>query len=315
MNSEYRQFDWSGVFGFNYQPSYGRDVLEIWLYKYDAAQIVRELKTGKKYFPKMNAVRLWLSYQPFYYDSVLFMKHFEEVLAICAELNLKAIPVLFNNWHSFPPFGGIAPEMIGYWFKAYGQSGTAPNYLFKPYLDMLWGTYSQDERILAWDICNEPYNNYCPEIDEWLFHTWQWGKNMKVGQPISVSLQADISQLRKCQDFSDIFMIHPYFAKEQNIQEILSFTQSLGKSVLATECCWGSMDDAQRVEYIRNDLSILSTNKIGFLPHALQESLVADLHRPQYAPFGITSSASYMAFINMDGGLRKGHEAYNEYCR
>jgi hypothetical protein len=52
--------------------------------------------------------------------------------------------------------------------------------------------------------------NACPEIAEWLSHTWQWGKNMKVGQPISVSLQADISQLRKCQDFSDLFMIHPY---------------------------------------------------------------------------------------------------------
>jgi hypothetical protein len=138
---------------------------------------------------------------------------------------------------------------------------------------------------------------------------------MKVSQPISVSLHAAISQLRECQDFSDLFMIHPYLAKEQDIREIVSFAQSLGKGILATECCWGSMNDDERVEYIHNDLSILSANNIGFFPHALQESLVADLHRPQYAPFGIISNASYMAFVNMDGSLRKGHGIYNEYCR
>ena len=46
------------------------------------------------------------------------------------------------------------------------------------------------------------------------------------------------------------------------------------------------------------------------MPHALQESLVDDLHRPQY---GVISSASSMHFVTMDGSLRPGHEVYNRF--
>jgi len=307
--------NWSKIAGFNYQPSYGCDALDIWLNKFDEEVIRRELTGGKSCFPAMNTVRLWLSHEPFYRNPELFIDHFEKVLSICGKLSLQAIPVLFNNWHSFPEFGGISPELIHYWFKEYGQMGDSTNYLFKPYLDAIWSRYTTDNRILAWDLCNEPYNNFCPEMAEWLAHTYRWGKRMDVRQPISVSLQSDLAQLRECRDFCDVFMIHPYFTTEENILEVLAYAKACGKGCIATECCWGSLDDEARVAFIRNDLSILSAHGIGFLPHALQESKVGDLHRPRYAAFGIVSSASYMAFINMDGSLRPGHGVYNEYCQ
>ncbi len=45
--------------------------------------------------------------------------------------------------------------------------------------------------------------------------------------------------------------------------------------------------------------------------HALQHSLVADLH---YAAYGPVGSRRRLHFVNPDGSLRKGHEAFNEYC-
>jgi hypothetical protein len=84
--------------------------------------------------------------------------------------------------------------------------------------------------------------------------------------------------------------------------------------VLATECCWGAIEDMERVKNIQSDLDTLVSQEIGFLAHALYESYVADLHRPEFNPFHIVSSASYMAFLNMDGSLRAGHDIFNRYC-
>ena len=49
---------------------------------------------------------------------------------------------------------------------------------------------------------------------------------------------------------------------------------------------------------------------IGFMPHVLHESLVADCHRAQ---FGVLSSASSMHFIAMYGSLRPGHDVFNRF--
>ena len=46
----------------------------------------------------------------------------------------------------------------------------------------------------------------------------------------------------------------------------------------------GPNDDATRVQYVRHDLTLLSQAGIGFLPHALHHSPVADLHRPVPGP-------------------------------
>ena len=50
---------------------------------------------------------------------------------------------------------------------------------------------------------------------------------------------------------------------------------------------------------------------IGFLPHALQESLAEDLHRPE---FGRVGSPGFMAFVLMDGSVRPGHGIFNKYA-
>src|SRR5688572_9315911 len=53
--------DWAKIRGFNYQPSYGRTGFELWQ-EFDAKIIETELARGKKYFPQMNALRWWQSW-------------------------------------------------------------------------------------------------------------------------------------------------------------------------------------------------------------------------------------------------------------
>ena len=54
----------SEVRGFNYHPSFSHDSLEDWLL-FDEAIWRRELTIGKQMFPKMNTIRIWLSWSAF----------------------------------------------------------------------------------------------------------------------------------------------------------------------------------------------------------------------------------------------------------
>ncbi len=302
---------WEQVRGFNYQPSFGRTGLEIWTSQFDEAVVDRELGLGRKHFPGMNSVRLWLSHDAYFKDPDRFACNFEAVLKACERHRLVAIPTLFNNWHSIPDFGGISTEMISYWFSSYGQEGQAPHYVFRPYLELLFRDHAADARILAWDLCNEPFNNGRDVYLGWLRHTYQVAKDLGARQPIGVSVAASLEHLRLVEPFSDVLMIHPYFAPQVSWDAVQAFAAEKGKALLATECCWGALEDARRAEIAEADFKTLRQQKIGFLAHALHESCVADLHRPQY---GVISSAEYMAFINMDGSLRAGHEVFNRYA-
>ena len=301
---------WQDVRGFNYQPSFGRTGVEIWIDRFDGAAVERELGLGRKYFPGLNTVRLWLSHDAYFKDPARFARNFEAVLSACEKHQIKAIPTLFNNWHSVPDFGGISTEMIGYWFAGFGNNGQAPNYVFRPYLEALFKTHAADSRILAWDLCNEPFNNGREVYVPWLRHTYQTAKALGAQQPVGVSVQASVEDLKLVEPFSDVLMIHPYFAPQAPWAALHDFARKTGKPVLATECCWGSLDDARRVAIVEADFKTLTEQKVGFLAHALHESYVADLHRPQY---GVISSAEYMAFIHMDGSLRAGHDVFNRY--
>ncbi|NLE51496.1 MAG: hypothetical protein GX613_08830, partial [Chloroflexi bacterium] len=53
--------NYAEIRGFNYQPSWGSTGFDIWR-RFDRDVMVLELDRGKRYFPAINALRLWLSY-------------------------------------------------------------------------------------------------------------------------------------------------------------------------------------------------------------------------------------------------------------
>jgi hypothetical protein len=62
---------------------------------------------------------------------------------------------------------------------------------------------------------------------------------------------------------------------------------------------------------MRYTLGELVERGIGFTVHALHHSLVADLHRDEYGPVG---HPECLHFIEADGRLRAGHDAFNEFA-
>jgi hypothetical protein len=327
--------DFSAVRGFNYQPSAGSTSFENWLYfRPDLFEL--ELRRGKQYFPQFNTVRYWLSWDAFVRKPCEFAKNFETALQIADSLGLRVIPCLFNRWHNpDDDNGGVYLDTI---IPGWGWS-YKPQF-YKEYFDRIVGEHRNDRRILIWDLCNEPfsYYKYLKDMGEipsfefaWLKEMYDYAKSFGLSQYISFSPHPMTGLLpsfeewegwfEKCSALMDVIIIHSYYIGEQNdtkkkaeFEKILNSYAALAKrqnkGIIASETCWGSLDDDWRAANIRYTMGELKKRGIGIIPHALHHSLVADLHLPEYGPVGAPGD---LRFINADGSLRKGHEVYNDF--
>ncbi len=311
--AETKDNPYSYVRGFNYQPSWSSSGHVLWR-SFHPDVFHRELAAGKRLFPAINTIRIRLSFDAFACGDAANQRdvasNFETALAIADSFGLKAIPVLFNNWHSVPDFGGIATEMIQYWMNEGDANHTMPSYIFMSYLDAFVGAHASDPRILLWDLCNEPFNSgVSPILLRWLESLYSKCKDLKVLAPVAVGIAPDEAHLALLSPVSDVLTIHPY-GNFKFLDAAIAYGERVRKPVLATECCWGSLDDKVRAGIVSRELGDLRARKLGFLAHVLHHSLVADCHRPQFGP---VSGAGYMAFIEADGSLRPHHDIFNQF--
>jgi hypothetical protein len=323
--------DYSAVRGFNYQPSWGTTSLENWL-QFDAGQFETELRRGKEHFPGINAVRYWLSWDAYFRRPDRFKAAFEEALAIADRLELKVVVCLLNRWHDVTGYdnGGVylenflQPESWAYYRPEY-----------QAYVEDLVGSFSGDQRIMVWDICNEPFSlvgltdRTRPLIDAemiWLTELFEGVKANDSVTPVGVSVHPNHGRegLERVIPISDVLLIHPYFqvpedqiwddaARAAFVDEVAMMVdvgRQAGLPELVTETCWGARSDAARVANVEFTLGTLTRFGLGFMPYALHHSGVADLHRPED---GFVGLAGYAAFLEKDGSLRPGHGVFNNY--
>jgi hypothetical protein len=308
----------SHINGFNYQPSWGHNGLTVWGDRFDAKKYREELTLGKKYFPKFNAVRMWLSWSAYRANPEQFVRNFQQAVDICGELDLLVVPVIFNRWPGNPLWDRVEKPEIAADFDA----------TFGPFIRALVVPMKGDLRLLVWDLCNEPYNEpaYAETETQWLGKVRAAVKQCDLEALTSIGTMPNVEQMRQCAHLQDILTPHLYFpvyvyppksipAKLEDstvpsnvIAVHFALAKQLGKAMMCTECCWSADDDAERAGIIRANLQALKEYKIGFFPHALHTSGVADLHK--YKEGGL-----YMPFILEDGSLRPGHDVYNEFAQ
>ncbi|MGD0093657.1 MAG: hypothetical protein ABSE73_27420 [Planctomycetota bacterium] len=316
--------DYTAVRGFNYQPSYGSSGLELWQ-KFDAALVDAEIGRGRAFFPRMNALRIWLSWDSFKRNPKRCGDNFETLLSIAHKHGATVMPVLFNRWHDAAlDYGGIYLDH----FLPRSSWVQQPD-MFTPYLEAIVGKHAADARVFAWDLCNEPFAYGRPpeEIPEivkaeyaWLEDVHRRCKKLGAKAPITVGIHPGHGRkgIEQIEPLSDLLSIHPYWtgpkhdkaAYERLLDEYVDFAGKVQKPVVASETCWGEIDDARRVEIIRYTLGELKKRRIGWLAYLLHHSLIADAHRPEFGPL---SGPGNLAFIEADGTLRPGHEIFNEF--
>ncbi|MDD4849162.1 MAG: hypothetical protein PHO10_00520 [Gemmiger sp.] len=322
----YGELAW--VRGFNYQPGYGSTSYENWRY-FDSDAIARELANGKRCFPRINTIRLWLSFGAWQRDPAGFAAHFEALLAICAGQGLRAVPCLFNRWHN------AFCDNDGLYLDDFAPG--APAHPWRNYLEAVLTAHRQDSRVLLWDLCNEPFachqtlralGSLADAEQNFLRQLASAARGVAPCQPLGISLSGqDIAAtLPLTAELCDVLLIHPYWMhgadpaqapaeKQQFLQQLdaqVAFARRADFPLLVTETCWGSVDPAWRQENIRFTLGALRQRQLGFLAHALCQSPVADLHPPSAGP--ILEDLGEFEFLDGAGQLRPGHAIFNDYC-
>lgn len=196
---------------------------------------------------------------------------------------------------------------------------------FTDYIEAIAKEFKDEEQILVFDICNEPFaygNNF--ELKdivekyelEWLRRIADLLRKSGVTQPIGVG-STGLEPMEIFDDFCDVYLTHLYYIGgpiEKFEGKVLSFVkeaQKNNKPLICSECCWGSLDDKNRSELIKGTLSTFKKYGVGFVAHALQYCGCTDLH--DITDGRLTENIGNLCFVNKDGSLRPYHEVFNEF--
>jgi endo-1,4-beta-mannosidase len=259
----------------------------------------------------MTAVRIWLPYNVYLVQPKKFLKDFAKFMDVIGKLKLRVMVVMFNAWHARLDFGGFRHESFS------KLKPETLNSTFR-FADVLLDRYAEDERIFAWDLCNEP--DYIDVYKPWLERLYHHIKARKEKTWLTVGTHT-VETLKAFESVSDLLSIHPYCNPKDSepnvddyngmVDQLVEIANKAGKPMIASEIGWGiDANDGARIERLHIELGACITHKTSFLIHALNHSPVADLHRPEYGPMG---RAGYMACIEKDGSLRAGHEIIRNY--
>jgi len=127
--------------GVNYYPQ-GRPWAEMWQY-WDGVQAERELRQARDQLG-INTIRVLLPYDISTSGKSAgkvtpeILRSLRELLQVAGSLNIRVIIALFDFYNGFPPPGSLEE-----------QDHIA-------YLETLIGNFVGDDRIIAWDVHNEP---------------------------------------------------------------------------------------------------------------------------------------------------------------
>ena len=197
-NSWYEEQPW--LVGCNFLPSSAINQLEMFQEDtFDKETIERELNWAKEL--GFNSLRVYL-HDLLWSEKNKFRKTFEKFLDICEERNIKPIIVLFDDCHRpYPKLGKQPLPVKGVHNSGWKQSpgmelvnqvdekkiDAKELNRIKEFVQGVLKNYSNDERILMWDIYNEPGQfGIGDKALRLLQYTWEWAHEIRPSQPLTV---------------------------------------------------------------------------------------------------------------------------------
>ena len=261
-NAWYAQQPW--LVGSNYIPKSAINQLEMWQEAtFDPAQIETELTWAEGL--GMNTMRVFLHDLLWQQDPAGFQKRVDRFLAIAAKHHIRPMLVLFDScWDPLPHLGPQHPPIPGVhnsgWVQSPGAAALADANQYprlKAYVQGVVRAFAKDDRILAWDVWNEPgadnagsYPNEELKIKDkvarvaaLLPQAFQWARAANPVQPLtsgvwSVDTSTDGGDLGELQQIqlreSDIITFHNYSWPEYFKREV-SWLKKYNRPIICTE--------------------------------------------------------------------------------
>ncbi len=247
--------------GGNFLPQDAINQLEMWqAATWDPKEIDREL--GWAQGIGMTTMRVFLHDLLWEQDSKGMLTRMDEFLAISKRHGIKPVFVFFDScWDPEPKLGAQHPPIPGVhnsgWVQSPGVALADPaqQARLERYVKGVVGHFASDDRILAWDLWNEPDNggggNYITNLknkvelmDEMLPKVFAWARSVGPVQPLTSGVWdhaetwGDSSQWNATEKTqlteSDIISFHNYDWPETFEKRIVSL-QPLNRPILCTE--------------------------------------------------------------------------------
>lgn len=199
-NAWYAQQPW--LVGADYIPSNAINELEMFqAATFDPAINDRELGLAESI--GMNTARVFLQDQLWAQDPEGFKKRLDAFLAIAAKHHIRPLLVLFDScWETNPHLGPQHPPIPGVhnsgWVQSPGKARLMDPAIepeLKAYVVGVVGAFANDERVLGWDIWNEPDNRggdveadeaaKVRRVNELLPRAFAWARSAHPVQPLT----------------------------------------------------------------------------------------------------------------------------------
>ena len=233
------------MIGSNFNPSTSINQLEFWQEDtYDQETIERELGWSAEL--GMNTHRVYLHNLLWDQDSVGFIKRIENYLDISESKGIKTLLVLLDDcWHPAPKLGKQPDPMPfvhnSWWVQAPGSAilgDSLRHHEVKNYIKGIISHFANDNRVIGWDLYNEPgniaptqkgHNEFAIKGDKDIYtlslirKAFKWAREVNPSQPLTSSVwktwekDEDWSKLDNLSDLSkfiisnsDVISFHTY---------------------------------------------------------------------------------------------------------
>lgn len=238
----YDQHDW--ITGANFVPSTAINQLEMWQEEtFDPETIDRELGYAEEI--GMNTMRVYLHSLAYKADKEGFKERVEQYLQIADSHGIKTIFVFFDDvWDANPEIGKQPAPEPGVHNSGWVQDPGYPESVemanspeLENYVKDIISTYKNDDRVLFWDLYNEPGNNgKGVESLALLKNVFKWAREVDPSQPLSVGLwKWDLKKLNTFQALhSDIITYHNYDGPEAH-ERVIELLKTHGRPMICTE--------------------------------------------------------------------------------
>lgn len=263
--SEHAASEWYArqpwLVGSNYIPSYAINQLEMWQPDtFDPKRIDQELGWAESI--GFNTMRVFLHDLLWKQDPDGFKKRLDIFLSITSKHHIRPVFVLFDSvWDPNPRLGKQHAPRPGVhnsgWVQSPGAkalSDPAEYPRLEAYVKGIVGAFGHDNRVLAWDLWNEPDNTnegsygdqepknkvdlvlaLLPQVFQWAreagasqpLTSGVWNGNWGAGEKLSAMEQIQLGQ-------SDIVSFHSYEKPPVFEQRLLSL-QHFNRPIVCTE--------------------------------------------------------------------------------
>jgi len=260
-NAWYAEQPW--LVGTNFGPSTAINQLEMWQADtFDLETIDEELALSASL--GMNTHRVFLHDLLWKQDPEGFADRIDQFLAAADSHGIKPMLVLFDSvWDPHPELGPqrepVPHKHNSGWVQSPGAEALKDESQYprlKEYVQGIVGRFADDERVLAWDLVNEPENDNRGKYEDLpdkydrafdlLRNTFAWAREVDPSQPLTAGVWGDfigsdglqpdkLSSISKFMlDNSDIITFHTYETPEVAPRQI-EYLQSYDRPILCTE--------------------------------------------------------------------------------